>query len=406
MAGASEIESHLLLIRPSFFSSPSYSVTPSASIEGTVARIWADVFGAHELDPGEDFFELGGNSLLATQITSRVRGECGVELTARSLFDKPTLAAFTQGVIAATKRDSATSHPAEPEHSRNERRMVSSSEERMWFLHQLDKSGAAYNVPGIYRLTGPLDRLALEDSVNEIVRRHDILRATFTLEDGELVRTIEPSLRIELPVFDVPDGSDREREDAVKQMATAHAKQPFELSRPPLLRAVLLRSSATDHALVLTSHHMVSDSWSAGVFLRELATLYARLLPGANALAARAAPSVCRLRRLAPIVAAQRGTAAPARLLDATTRRRTAGAGPAHRSPATGAPGFQWSTRHAGAPGGGVRSHRGTQPSQRGVRVHDPDDGVRGIAVPLHRTTGHPARAHRSRTVAGARSRS
>jgi hypothetical protein len=152
---------------------------------------------------------------------------------------------------------------------------LSSHQERLWFLDQLHPGGANYNVPGIARLTGQLNVAALEQSLSEIVRRHESLRTTFAVQpDGLPVQVIGRARPLTLPVTDLTDLPELEREAEARRLATAEACCPFVLTRGPLFRASLLRLSEHEHVLVLNVHHIVADGWSIGVLTRELAALY------------------------------------------------------------------------------------------------------------------------------------
>lgn len=151
---------------------------------------------------------------------------------------------------------------------------LSFAQQRLWFLEQLEPDRSFYNLPFTSRFTGHLTPSVIESALNEIVRRHETLRTRFVLENGEPVQLIEPELQIKLDVLDlqsVPE-ADREREAGI--IATQEAMLPFDLEDGPLFRAKLLRLSPTDHFLVVTMHHIVSDGWSMGVLYRELSALY------------------------------------------------------------------------------------------------------------------------------------
>ena len=156
---------------------------------------------------------------------------------------------------------------------------VSFAQQRLWFLEQLVPGNPFYNVPTAVRLTGPLDLAALEQTFNEIVRRHEALRTTFRMLDGQPVQAIAPQLSLPLPVVDLQLPA-TEQEAAVERLMTEEVQQPFNLAQGPLLRVHLLQLGLLEHILLLTMHHIVSDGWSIGVLLRELGTLYAAFATG------------------------------------------------------------------------------------------------------------------------------
>ncbi|MEH2381685.1 MAG: amino acid adenylation domain-containing protein [Nostoc sp.] len=152
---------------------------------------------------------------------------------------------------------------------------ASFAQQRLWFLDQLIPGNAIYNVPTVIRLTGSLKLAALEQTFNEIVRRHETLRTTFIVLDGQPLQAIAPSLTIPISVLDLQQLSADKQEVKAKSIITAEIEHPFDLSSGPLLRVILLVLSETEHILLLNMHHIICDDWSMGVLIRELGTLYA-----------------------------------------------------------------------------------------------------------------------------------
>jgi len=151
---------------------------------------------------------------------------------------------------------------------------VSFAQQRLWFLNQLEPESASYNVPRAIRMTGTLNLQALEQSLNEIIRRHEPLRTHFSLVDGTLMQIIARGSAITLPVTDLSNLPFEERETRARTLAATEAARSFDLAKGPVIRASLIRLAADEHLLLLTTHHIVSDAWSAGVLFRELAELY------------------------------------------------------------------------------------------------------------------------------------
>ncbi len=246
-------------------------VPPRGRVEEALAAIWKDVLGVERVGARDQFFELGGHSLLATRVTSRVRGVLGVELPVRALFEHPVLAD-----LAATVR--AQTGAAEPQRIEGSAATtgdhpLSFAQQRLWFLDQLEPGNPAYNVYTALRLTGRLDRAALEASLGGVVARHAVLRTVFVLgeDDAEPVQRIAPpGPPAAVPLVDLTGVDGYE----VGRLAQAEARRPFDLTRGPLLRIILLRLGPEDHAVLLTMHHIVSDGWSLGLLIDELAALY------------------------------------------------------------------------------------------------------------------------------------
>jgi len=157
---------------------------------------------------------------------------------------------------------------------------ASSGQQRLWFLEQFQPGSPLYNVPLAVRMQGPLEAALLEQAVNQIVRRHEILRTSFDLRHRQPVQIVAPSLALKWPVDDLSSLSPEHREAEARRRATQEAQRPFDLGRLPLLRLKLLRFSGTEHILLLTVHHIIFDGWSLTVFFRELAALYGRLRAG------------------------------------------------------------------------------------------------------------------------------
>ncbi|HLL70298.1 MAG TPA: amino acid adenylation domain-containing protein, partial [Pyrinomonadaceae bacterium] len=157
---------------------------------------------------------------------------------------------------------------------RRGRAPLSFAQQRLWFLDQFEPDSAVYNIPAAVRLSGVLDASALERSFNEVVRRHEILRTSFALVAGQPAQEIADALTPPLPVIDLSGMDEGEREAEVRRRASAEAQLPFDLSRSPLWRATLLRVADDEHVLLLTMHHIISDAWSMGILIREVAALY------------------------------------------------------------------------------------------------------------------------------------
>ena len=245
---------------------------PSNQIEEMLVEIWAAVLGVERVGIHDNFFALGGHSLLAAQAMSRVQKAFKAELPLRLIFQFPTVAAFAGQMAAINQEELAITPPIEPV-SRAENLPLSFAQQRLWFLDQLEP-GCHYNMPGAVRISGPLDRAALEKSLSEIVRRHETLRTTFPLNNGEAVQVVAAPAPLTLPVTDLSKLPLRERDARLDEMLTREAHEPFDLARGPLLRVKLARQCDDAHVLLVTMHHIVSDGWALDLFLRELATLY------------------------------------------------------------------------------------------------------------------------------------
>ncbi len=240
--------------------------------EELITEIWAQVLGVERVGIYDDFFQLGGHSLLATQVVSRIREAFQVEVPLRRLFEAPTVAGLAESVEVGS-RSGLIAPPIVPI-ARDGGLPLSFAQQRLWFIDQLEPGGSVYNFPAAIRLKGPLNVSALKQSLDAIVKRHEALRTTFATVDGRPVQVIAPLLRLALPIVDLRDLPEAERETEIQRLATNEAQRPFDLAVGPLVRATVLRLGENEHVGLLTMHHIVSDGWSTGILIREMAVLY------------------------------------------------------------------------------------------------------------------------------------
>src|SRR4028119_2106154 len=161
-----------------------------------------------------------------------------------------------------------------PRRSQQNYAPLSFAQQRLWFLDRLSPENPAYNLPAAVRLQGQLNLSALQQTLNEIVRRHEVLRTAFAEVDGEPVQVISPSLDFALSVVNLQHLPETEQQAEIEQRTLEEAQRPFDLTRDPLLRGTLLQLSPEEYVLLLTIHHIISDGWSMGVLVREVAALY------------------------------------------------------------------------------------------------------------------------------------
>jgi len=249
-------------------------VSPRTQTERMLTSIWQEILRLESVGIHDNFFDLGGHSLLATQFISRVRDECGVELSLREIFFTPTIADIAGSMDRRTGREQGpeafTLHPIPREGDLP----VSFSQERVWFVQQLNPASLAYNFQATIRLQGELAIEKLEQALSEIVRRHEIWRTTFLEKDGRVIQVIHEARPLSLPLIDLQVFPESERETEARRVIGAELKKLFDLTELPLVRWILLRFSAQDHLLLHVEHHIVHDGWSFNIFLNEMATLY------------------------------------------------------------------------------------------------------------------------------------
>ncbi|MGF7174139.1 non-ribosomal peptide synthetase [Azospirillum doebereinerae] len=251
---------------------------PATPTETLLAELWAGVLDGGPVHRTTHFFERGGNSLSAIRMIARVREVLAAagrsdDLPVRSVFEHPTLAALAT-VIDRAETGTGEEDAGAPLSPRNLGRSglpLSHAQERLWVLEKLLPTGGAYNVPGRYRIDGPLDADALEHALRTVVERHDTLSAVFTEQDGRGVQCIAPAgfrlSRQDCAAADLP------------RRLALEAEAPFDLERGPPIRATLFRTGPDAHCLQVVMHHLVCDGWSVAVFLREMETLYAGRSP-------------------------------------------------------------------------------------------------------------------------------
>ena len=247
---------------------------PRGPEEEMLVGIWTQVLGRERIGIHDDFFDLGGHSLLATQLVSRVREAFQIDLSLSTLFETKTVAALAALIKQAKEDELGLLAPAIEPISRTQSLPLSFSQQRLWFLDQLEPGNLFYNMPIAVRLRGPLDVSALRQSMDEIIRRHEVLRTTYLSVAGRPRQIVHPELRLEFPLLDVSHLGRDEAETEAHRQASALVRQPFDLTEGPMLRAQLIRLDAEEHIAVLAMHHIVADAWSIGVFIGELALLY------------------------------------------------------------------------------------------------------------------------------------
>ncbi|HTG35649.1 MAG TPA: non-ribosomal peptide synthase/polyketide synthase [Thermoanaerobaculia bacterium] len=268
----------LLRIEPAAEIAPAGEGEPRTAAEELLAGIWAEVLGVRSVGLDTTFFDLGGHSLLATQVMSRIRAVFGIELPLRSLFERPTVASLAAEIEAAMSAIAGMEGGAEAPPLAPVPRLgalpLSFAQQRLWFLDQMEPGNPAYNLPTAFRLTGELDPAALAEAIREVVRRHEALRTRFEVVAGEPSQAIAPAFPVELPLIDLGGLDAAVRDPEARRLAAEEGARAFDLARGPLLRATLFRLGPDEHLVLAAMHHIVSDGWSMGVFIREVAVLY------------------------------------------------------------------------------------------------------------------------------------
>lgn len=251
-------------------------VAPRTPTEQKLAEIWCEVLGLKRVGIHHNFFVLGGDSLLAIRVLSRIGQSLQVELPLSSLFDRPTIAGLAEGLSSSNREI----HQVPPlvRLTRNQPLPLSFSQQRLWFSHQMDPAGSAYNETAAVLLEGPLDVPLFQECLNQILARHEILRTRFPEIEGKPVQFISPTATVELTRLDLQAGPQAEKK--ARAQATELARQPFDLAKEPLLRCTLFALAPDRHLFSLVMHHLICDGWSLSLFFSELGSLYQAQLGG------------------------------------------------------------------------------------------------------------------------------
>ncbi len=249
-----------------------------------VVGVWAQVLGRPHVGPHDNFFELGGDSLRGTQVLAKLQDVYGVDLPLESLFDAPTPVGLAAQIRSTSQLKPTTSRHLLDPTPPGDITPLSFSQQRFWFLDQLAPDSSFNNIPVALRIRGVLDLTALHRALKEIVRRHEILRARFVVDQGHPSQVIDSQYELPLPVEDLMNVSGAVQEEHILLWMSNEAHQAFDLSAGPLIRVRLLRLTQADQILLVTIHHIVADGWSMRIVGRELTRLYEAFTKGMDAL--------------------------------------------------------------------------------------------------------------------------
>jgi amino acid adenylation domain-containing protein len=249
-------------------------------IEDIVASIWCEVLRLPSVGRSGNFFNLGGHSLLVTQVLARVRDYLKIELPVRSLFEAPTLEQFAQLIQEQISHGKQRELATITRISREGELPLSYSQQRMWFFEQLSSGTSAFNIALGVRLKGALKAAALEQTFSEIIRRHEGLRTVFHELNTEPAQIIQPPSRFELPLVDLSKTTQEEREPQAARLAREETLRRFNLGKGPLVRPTLLRLSPQEHIVICTMHHIIGDGQSFEVVIAEMSQIYSAFSQG------------------------------------------------------------------------------------------------------------------------------
>jgi len=245
-------------------------VEPETETEKQLCAIWQDILKLEKISVNDSFFELGGHSLLATRVVSAIAKHFGKQLPVRALFENPTVATLA----AHLDQQAAQGFQEIGIAPRDQDLPLSFAQQRLWFIDQLEGGSPQYNMPAALQLRGQLDVVALKQSLDAILARHEILRTRYGTRDGKGFQTIEPPHPVNMKVVDlqrIPEGF---RANATQELVAQISRKPFDLTRDAMLRCALIRLQPDQHVLTLTLHHIACDGWSIGLLVSEFKALY------------------------------------------------------------------------------------------------------------------------------------
>jgi amino acid adenylation domain-containing protein len=245
-------------------------------LESYLVELLAQVLSIapNQVNPQQSLTTLGIDSLKVFELKNRIEVDLEVEVSIEDFFDGLNTQALATKILAQLTTEIAIPSVSISQVQKAEVYPLSFAQQRLWFLDRLESGNPAYNIFLGVRFEGHLDITLLQESLNEIVRRHETLRTTFTTINGQPVQVIAPSLAQTISVVDCQIISESKRETEIQQLVTQEIKQPFDLTKGSLLRAKILRLAQHEHIFVLVMHHIISDGWSVEVLLQEIALTY------------------------------------------------------------------------------------------------------------------------------------
>jgi len=251
-------------------------IQPHTYYEKQIASIWQKVLkDVKNISIKDNFFELGGHSLLITRVIARINRAFAVQLEIHHLFETPILEELSLKVQQLHESSSNKNTVKIKQISKSNEVPVTHAQKRIWFLQNLDNDNSAYHIPGVLRLEGLLDEQSLIKSFQELVKRHELLRAVFKQSGSEVFQVIKPEhTEVNMEIFHLNSYQENDQLNKVNEMVRSEAKKPFDLERGPLFRLSLIKLDTKEHILLVTIHHIVTDGWSMGILMNELQEYY------------------------------------------------------------------------------------------------------------------------------------
>jgi amino acid adenylation domain-containing protein len=252
---------------------------PATATETLVAEIWSAEFGIDQVGRHDDFFDLGGDSLIAAVVAARLQDARGVQVSLGMIIDHPSLSEFALAVDQMATAEQL-SEPPLVRVSRDKPLPLSPAQKRIWNYCRNERQSIGYIMAPLFQIIGPLDANVLQECISEMARRHEMLRTTFSMINGEPAQSVQPPSIVPLPVVDLTGSADPGREANV--LGEKDVQRGLDLLRQPAVRFKLYKIRETEHWLSRISHHIISDAWSWTAFFNELDSLYAARMRGAD----------------------------------------------------------------------------------------------------------------------------
>ncbi|UUL82304.1 non-ribosomal peptide synthetase [Sphingomonas qomolangmaensis] len=249
-------------------------VAPRDRIETALAGVWIEVLGRERIGVHDNFFRLGGHSLIATQMVARIGDMFRIDLPLQRIFEAPTIEQLARIVAPMVGSEQELELVPLVPVPRDRPLALSFAQQRLWFLDQFEPGSAFYNIALPMRFAQAVDPVALRGAIDDLVSRHETLRTSFGADGGEPVQVIAPAMPIEMPIHDLRGLPVAERNREANRLARVEAQRPFDLQHGPVIRAGLVQISGSESLLLLTIHHIAADGWSLDVLMRELLQFY------------------------------------------------------------------------------------------------------------------------------------
>ncbi|HEX7762310.1 MAG TPA: condensation domain-containing protein, partial [Cellvibrio sp.] len=253
---------------------------PETNHEIKLANIWQEVLMPSALSVNDNFFDLGGHSLIAASVVSRIRSDFSCKINIKDLFENPTIEELA---LLLENNQTHSALPAQIQKAdRTLNLALSPSQQRLWVVDQMGGGSQQYNIPSALRLEGALNEHAFENSIRTLIERHEVLRTHFIADGGMAHQVIKQTSDFPLSKVDLSREDENSKHSVLKKLIKEDASRAFDLSKDILLRVNLLRFSDNEHYILFNMHHIISDGWSTAILIREFSQLYEAYKHGAD----------------------------------------------------------------------------------------------------------------------------